>query len=138
MAAEAPLDPGRSGLPAPIRRATRWATIVAVVGFALLLSGGAPGASFRSGGLADLEHAFSVQRVETWKPRTGHQLTARARLRAGTRVAARTDGHTSACATITCSPSNVAAGDPYSWYPSANASLTRRQNAASSGPVRMR
>lgn len=47
-------------------------------------------------------------------------------------------GSTIAWATITCSPSNVAAGEPCRTYPSARAADTRRQNSASSGPVNSR
>jgi hypothetical protein len=43
-----------------------------------------------------------------------------------------------ACATMTLVPLKVAAGEPYNRYPKASASLTLWQNAASSGPVRMR
>lgn len=46
--------------------------------------------------------------------------------------------HTTACATITRSPSKVTAGPSCSRYPSSSASLTRRQKAESSGPVRTR
>ncbi len=45
---------------------------------------------------------------------------------------------TSAWPTITRSPSKVEVGDPYSSYPSARASLTRRQKASSSVPVSSR
>ena len=38
-------------------------------------------------------------------------------------------------ATMISLPLNAAAGDPYNSYPRASASLTLRQNAASSGPV---
>jgi hypothetical protein len=48
------------------------------------------------------------------------------------------DGQMTAWATMTSSPLNVAAGEPYSKYPSVRASLTLWQNAASSGPVSMR
>jgi hypothetical protein len=47
-------------------------------------------------------------------------------------------GHITACATVTRSRSLATAGLPYSWYPSWSASLTRRQNASSSEPVRRR
>ena len=48
------------------------------------------------------------------------------------------EGQTTACATMMRAPSNAAAGEPYSRYPSARASLTLLQNSASSGPVRRR
>ena len=43
-----------------------------------------------------------------------------------------------ACATITCCPLNVSAGEPCRAYPMLKASLTRWQKAASSWPVSTR